>query len=631
MIIISTEDIQKAESLFLPSGETFSEEKRNILSFSESKDIVACPGSGKTTTLLAKLSIVANHMHLLDNKGICVLTHTNVAIDEIKERLSADSKKLFEYPNYFGTIQSFINQYVALPYFRTKYNKNAVSIDDEKYSDEVRKRFYTLDFGVRSGLIKKLKTVDDVYKYLIDMRLHPENDTLISKTGKPLYKSEGKTSIALREFKKGIIEDGILSYDDAYYLALKYMQKCESHLRRFFSERFAFVFIDEMQDTSPLQLNTLNRLFDKEQVIMQRFGDPNQAIYGNSEEIAWDIGPNPLKITNSNRNSSIISKMIAPFELLESGMNGNDRLPVIAPKVIVFDKESINNVLPRFASLIYSNELHQVGNKKFKAVGRIGKDNGDERIKIRSYFQEYTQKRSAVGPKYLSDYINKSYIDPHSAYDVKAYRNAILAALLRMVSILGIRTERGAYFSKKTLLNKVKEYDTALYENFQNKLMEWCLKIKKGEDVREEFIEINKDVITHLFGIESFGKLKDFFEGTQPEIDTNHSSLNIYSYTCDNGITINIDIDTIAGVKGETHTATLYLETFYFNYDVSSLIDSFKGHRKEKRGKREQAAVKNAYVAMSRPSDLLCVAAQRSSIEEHMEELKEAGWEIVEA
>ncbi|MCA1024460.1 UvrD-helicase domain-containing protein [Cytobacillus kochii] len=630
MISISTEDIMKGESIFLPNGDTFSEEKRSILCCLETKDIVACPGSGKTTTLLTKLSIIGDHLHELNNKGICVLTHTNIAIDEIRERLNADSKKLFDYPNYFGTIQSFINQYLALPFFRNQYNKNVVSIDDEKYFDEVKKRYYTLEYGVRYGLIKTFKTQENVFKYLNDIHFHSENDTLVNGMGKPLYKSEGKISIALMEMKKGIIEDGILSYHDAYYLALKYMDKCESQLRSFFSERFAFVFIDEMQDTSPLQLNILNRVFDKGKLIMQRFGDPNQAIYGDSEEMAWDIGQDPLKITNSNRNSPVISKLIAPFELLESGMNGNDHLAVISPKIIVYDTENINEVLPRFAKLIISNRLHNIGNNKFKAVGRIGKDNGDERIKIPSYFQEYIQKRSAVGPKFVSDYLNKHFIDPHSDSDVKTYRNAILAALLRMVSILGIRTDRGIYYSKKSFLTKVKEHDPMLYDTIQGELMKWCLKVRREEDVREEFIEFSKGIITLLFGNQPFEKLKSFFEGTQFELEVSQSSLNIFSYTCDEGITINIDIDTIAGVKGETHTATLFLETFHYNYDVGSLINSFKGYKKEKRGKREQVALKNAYVAMSRPSHLLCVAAQRSSIEGHEEELKKVGWEIVE-
>ena len=35
------------------------------------------------------------------NKGICVLTHTNVAIDEIKRRMGKASSALFTYPNFW--------------------------------------------------------------------------------------------------------------------------------------------------------------------------------------------------------------------------------------------------------------------------------------------------------------------------------------------------------------------------------------------------------------------------------------------------------------------------------------------------------------------------------------------------
>lgn len=48
--------------------------------------------------------------------GICVLSHTNVAVDEIKKRLSGYADKLLGYPNYIGTIQSFIDRFVTLPY-----------------------------------------------------------------------------------------------------------------------------------------------------------------------------------------------------------------------------------------------------------------------------------------------------------------------------------------------------------------------------------------------------------------------------------------------------------------------------------------------------------------------------------
>ena len=81
-------EIKYAHDTLLNGYPNFDDEKLAIIRANESTDIKACPGSGKTTTLLAKLVILANKMPLPANKGICVLTHTNVAIDEIKSKLS---------------------------------------------------------------------------------------------------------------------------------------------------------------------------------------------------------------------------------------------------------------------------------------------------------------------------------------------------------------------------------------------------------------------------------------------------------------------------------------------------------------------------------------------------------------
>jgi len=57
MIEITKEDIKYAEKIFLPEGNKFDQKRKKVIKCLESKDIVACPGSGKTTALLAKLAI----------------------------------------------------------------------------------------------------------------------------------------------------------------------------------------------------------------------------------------------------------------------------------------------------------------------------------------------------------------------------------------------------------------------------------------------------------------------------------------------------------------------------------------------------------------------------------------------
>lgn len=99
---ISDQDIQAAEELLLPHGAHFPEDARNVIRCWHSTDVAACPGSGKTTVLLAKLKLLADKMPLEKGAGICVLSHTNVAVDEIKNRLSDYADRLLNYPNYIA-------------------------------------------------------------------------------------------------------------------------------------------------------------------------------------------------------------------------------------------------------------------------------------------------------------------------------------------------------------------------------------------------------------------------------------------------------------------------------------------------------------------------------------------------
>lgn len=153
--------------------------------------------------------------------------------------------------------------------------------------------------------------------------------------------------------------------------------------------------------------------------------------------------------------------------------------------------------------------------------------------------------------------------------------------------------------------------------------------MKRGEDVNQEFIDFSNELLSGLFNFQDDSKLKEFYEGVGSE-EENSDSSNIYTYEIKEDSHLEIHINTVAGVKGETHTGTLFFETFHYKYDVNNLIDFFKGKIKPQKGIRQIAASKNAYVAMSRPSHLLCVAAQKSSIDGHLEELRSAGWDIVQ-
>ena len=85
------------------------------------------------------LKLLADKMPLEKGAGICVLSHTNVAVDEIKNRLSDYADRLLNYPNYIGTIQSFIDRFVTMPYLRNISGQNVQVVDSLTYAQHSRK------------------------------------------------------------------------------------------------------------------------------------------------------------------------------------------------------------------------------------------------------------------------------------------------------------------------------------------------------------------------------------------------------------------------------------------------------------------------------------------------------------
>ena len=86
--------------------------------------------------------------------------------------------------------------------------------------------------------------------------------------------------------------------------------------------------------------------------------------------------------------------------------------------------------------------------------------------------------------------------------------------------------------------------------------------------------------------------------------------------------------------KGETHKATLYLESKleYGNgtdrSDISRILDYMINEKCEVHDDDKEALM-NAYVAMSRAEKLTCIAIQVSTIKGKIKSFKEYGYEVI--
>lgn len=156
-IHINDEEIEEVEKLLLPDFCHFPDDAKKVICCWKSSDVAACPGSGKTTVLLAKLKLLAERMPLPDGAGVCVLSHTNVAVNEIKIKLNEYADRLINYPNYVGTIQSFVDKFVTMPYLRNISGRNIQVVDNRTYANHMlikmksRSKYRALKFVVEKN------------------------------------------------------------------------------------------------------------------------------------------------------------------------------------------------------------------------------------------------------------------------------------------------------------------------------------------------------------------------------------------------------------------------------------------------------------------------------------------------
>lgn len=135
MKVIDDQLIDSIEHVFLPQGASFDDERRDFIKNISSCDLLAVPGSGKTTALLAKLACIV--MANADNDGILVLSHTNTAVDEIKDKLEGKFGVLFNYPNCVCTVQEFVDTFLAIPFYENINHTSVDYIDKDRYEEEL--------------------------------------------------------------------------------------------------------------------------------------------------------------------------------------------------------------------------------------------------------------------------------------------------------------------------------------------------------------------------------------------------------------------------------------------------------------------------------------------------------------
>ena len=598
-------------------------------------DVPACPGSGKTTLLVAKLALLARDWSSRA-QGICVISHTNVARVEIETRLgpTREGSRLLSHPHYVGTIHGFINQFLATPILRSR--RMTPRLIDDGFANA--RRSAKLSFGNRAALEKAG----------VDLRkLRARNvacDLGEIPWGRGTLGSGSGLYTALQEAFRASMLEGYFRHEEMFLWAehlLDTVPEVVSDIQR----RFPILFVDEVQDNSEAQARLLHRLFrdGDRPSICQRFGDMNQAIFNlgeeSSEAALTDPFPRPgcqLPLPNSHRFDQSIADLAAPLAPTPLGLVGlRGATKPREHAVFLFDDDATANVLPAFArrllAVLPAPLLHT---GRFTAIGHVHRPRADgaHRLCVADYLPGYNHEMLGAEPR-PKRFLQYLRTPRGERGDVRTVVDRMAEALLHLV--------RTTYPTARPLVRQRRHIGVleALTPHPEAKklYLKMVEAVAAGRPPRDEAAWLGRWV-PRLSALAALiandepldpGEFLEWIDGCAPM--NGAPPVNSYRHAYSDGA-IDIEVGSIHAAKGETHTATLVLETFFRKHHLCRLMPWLVGVRRGGTAASSQIvdSLKQHYVAMTRPTDLLCLAIRRQDVSAlDVAGLKGRGWNVV--
>ena len=457
---ISDQDIESTEKLLLPKGAHFPEDARNVIRCWHSTDVAACPGSGKTTVLLAKLKLLADRMPLENSAGICVLSHTNVAVDEIRKRLAGYADKLLSYPNYIGTIQSFVDRFVTMPYLRNIVGRNVQAVDDLTYAQHMvnkmqnSKKYMALESATKNSF-ERSNQFTEWLEFIQALYIRNDGALCVEKQTKALA---GADKPSAKQYKALILDllknEGIMRYRDAYLYAKTAIEALSETYTNLFSLRFRYVFIDEYQDCDSIQRQAISAIFNHSKCTVIRIGDSDQAIYNSSENNTPDWVPQDgfLPILTSCRYSQEIANVICKLKKDNKNIVTFSGKTGVKPVLLIFSPEKIDRVISGFINVLETHGLYD--NKGvYKAIGAVKKKESSG-LKIGSYWSGFdgsAKRQDEYNYWALIDDIITSLLDGN-LYKTERIVRKLLCRIFHYAKI------RHPIFEKECLMMNIEKY-----------------------------------------------------------------------------------------------------------------------------------------------------------------------------
>ncbi|AJY77454.1 hypothetical protein VN24_02900 [Paenibacillus beijingensis] len=264
--------------------EFLNSEQREIVEYENNSLVIACPGSGKTRTLVAKL--IYEGAKLKKNEKIAAITYTNLAADEIGLRVN---ENCFDDSFYWGgTIHSLCTNWILKPF--------------SLFIDELRFGYKLIDEDDAMEILDEIKQKHN-FRENVNTRRGADGNFVEITTG-----SEG----VLKEYDNRLKEAKLIDFDLVLFYSFKILLERKSVARNL-SQIFKWILVDEYQDTQELQYLIIGEIIKarNNHTKILFVGDPNQGIYNTLGGVA--------------KTKHELESSIGGYNIEEKSLNGNYR------------------------------------------------------------------------------------------------------------------------------------------------------------------------------------------------------------------------------------------------------------------------------------------------------------------
>lgn len=552
------------------------DKQKAILDLNGKCTVRSCPGSGKTFSISHKLGKEISQWSSR-NRGVAVLSFTNIACDEISEKYSLlCNDEAISYPHFLGTLDSFIVQNIFLPFgyliidstekpsVIADFSKGIISFSQKVWKAQCHSnRCNIMDFYFdEKGILQDTRGIL----------------TRCNIANKPCQK-----------VKEVFYKKGQATYNDVVNVSIRVLKRYPD-LAKLLAARYPYIIIDEAQDISKEQMKIFDLLIANGLKNIILVGDSDQAIYEwrNAEPQIFidkciDSGWNHITINENFRSSQKICNATKIFSTLDSISKavGFEAKYEYKPTVIKYDQNDVETLISKFINICNENDV-KMENAAILTRGKAGIGMPDYSA-IENMWQNELTEYLAIATNYKINNNNKKQYEAiekvlyHLIIDPDFKNDIDLEKIIQVINISDWK--KIIYDIMISMPEKdvvLKDWEISIKHTIEEVCSKYNLTFKLALEIKTK-VRVNKN------------ELKDF-KTQSLDVFFQRKFDNEYVQT------------TIHGVKGCTFEAVLLIIKQRGKL-TSNVLNNHQINSEE---------IRTAYVAMTRAKKILVVAIPNS-------------------